>query len=151
VISVFWGLVFLFCFSFGLYLMVVQPLSKKKSLSIYFDWGLGCGLVVAAFLYVTLAHLVPLYNSEVSTTPCSTQSPQAVCYDLAKTTCLKAWESFADGCQAEVKPILEKRPSALVHSIVYKCQARKFDQIVFYNRRRMDSPFCREYFAKIQE
>ncbi len=131
--------------------MVVLPIAKKYNSTQYLDLGLGAFLVVSALLYVTFAHVIPTYDGDDTIRPCSSQSPQAICYGLDTETCSKAWDSFTEACEAEVAPIRAKRPSALVHPIIFRCQARKFDKISFYNRRRTDSLFCREYFAKIDE
>lgn len=150
-LSIFWGLFFLFLFLLGLYLMVVLPIAKKYNSTQYLDLGLGAFLIVLALGYVTFAHVIPIYNRDDTIQACSSKSPQAICYGLDEETCSKAWNSFSEACEAEVAPIRAKRPAALLHPIVFRCQARKFDKISFYNRRRTDSLFCREYFAKIDE
>ena len=116
----------------------------------YIDIGMGGFLIVTSFVYVIFAHVLPSYENDDATQPCKRKSPQAICYGLDPDTCSEAWHSFDAVCEEEVKPIREKRPSALLYPLTYKCHAQKFDKITFYNRRKTDTPFCREYFKKIE-
>ena len=134
----------------GLYLMATTPLSKKYQASQYVDIGTGMFLIFISLIYVTFAHILPSYENDISSDPCAPKSPQAVCYGLDPEVCSEAWKSFDAACDDEIKPIREKRPSALLYPVTYKCHAQKFDKITFYNRRKSDSPFCREYFKKIE-
>lgn len=147
--TIFWGLFFLLLFLIGLYLIALGPLSKKYESSIYLDYGVGAFLVVVALLYIILTHIVPNYDDRDGTEPCGFKSPQAICYGLDSRTCSEAWHSFDAACDEELRPIREKRPSALLYQVSYKCHARKFDKITFYNRRKSDTAFCQEYFKKI--
>jgi hypothetical protein len=147
--SIFWGLLFLAISLYGLFIMGTNPISKKYGVSQYYDIGIGASLVFFAFVYVIFAYVVPRYQTEDDTLPCGPMSPQAICYGLDPVICKDAWDSFEPACDEEIKPIREKRPSALIHPIKLKCQARKFDKITFYNRRKSDSPFCQKYFKKI--
>lgn len=148
--SVFWGLFFLFITLLGIYLMITYPISKKYNSSIYLDIGLGGFCMCLTVIYITFAFIIPLYNDEDGSLPCGSKSPQAICYGLDPDTCQEAWNSFDAACEEEVKPIREKRPSALLYPLTYKCHAQKFDKITFYNRRRTNIPFCQEYFKKIE-
>ncbi len=147
---IFWGLFFLTVFLLGLYLMVINPIAKKYQSTHFLDLGLGSGLMAVALIYVTLAHIMPQFEDESVTQPCGKKSPQAICYGLDTVTCSRAWHSFDETCELEIKPIREKRPTTLLYPITYKCHAQKFDKITFYNRRRTDTAFCREYFKKIE-
>ena len=147
--TIFWGLVFLLLGFAGFYIIVANPISKKYQSSQYVDMGSGLFLILISVIYVTFAHILPAYNEDTSTEPCASHSPQAICYGLETDVCHEAWKSFDNVCDEEVKPIREKHPSALLYPLTYKCHAQKFDKITFYNRRKSDSPFCREYFKKI--
>lgn len=148
--SIIWGLIFLILSLLGIYLMISNPIAKKYNSSMYLDIGLGGFLLLITFIYVTFAYIIPLYNEENQTIPCGSKSPQAICYGLDSETCSDAWHSFDAVCEEEVRPIREKRPSALLYPLTYKCHAQKFDKITFYNRRKTDIPFCQEYFKKIE-
>jgi hypothetical protein len=148
--TVFWGLFFLLLSLGGLYLIIGTPISKKYGSSLYLDVAVGGAGVLVALIYLSIAHVMPLYDDEGSTQPCGAKSPQAICYGLDTETCSEAWKSFDAVCDEEVRPIREKRPAALLFNVIYKCHAQKFDKIVFYNRRRTENPFCREYFKKIE-
>jgi hypothetical protein len=148
--NIVWGVFFLALTLAGLYLMVAAPVSKKYQSTIYLDMGLGAFLILISLLYITFGYIIPMANEEGSTQPCGSNSPQAICYGLDTDTCERAWSSFDAACDAEAKPILEKRPSALLYPFTYKCHAQKFDKITFYNRRKSDIPFCQEYFKKIE-
>lgn len=147
---VFWGLFFLALCLAGLYLMVTMPIARKYNSTPYLDVGAGGFLILISLIYVTVMYVVPLYDEENVNQPCGKKSPQAICYGLDPETCSEAWHSFDAACEEEIRPIQEKRPSALVYPLTFKCHAQKFDKITFYNRRKTDSPFCQEYFKKIQ-
>jgi hypothetical protein len=146
--AIFWGLFFLVLTLGGFYLMVTYPISKKYKSSIYLDIGMGTFFIVSALIYASFTYLGTSGDDE-NTDPCASHSPQAICYGLDTKTCENAWKSFDNDCEEEVRPIREKRPSALLYNVVYKCHAQKFDKITFYNRRKTDSPFCRQYFKKL--
>ncbi len=150
-VSLIWGLFFLFVFLLGTYLMITYPIAKKYNSTIYLDIGLGGFLMAVTLLYVTFAYVIPLYDEEDGSKPCGSKSPQAICYGLDRETCQEAWNSFDAVCDEEVRPIREKRPSALLYPMTYKCHARKLDKITFYNRRKTNIPFCQEYFKKIED
>ena len=144
-----WVLLFLAFGLFGLYIMVTNPLAKKYQSDRSLDIGAGGFLIAVSVIYFTIVHLIPAYDEDNSAKPCGKQSPQAICYGLDPDVCTEAWESFDAACDEEVRPIKEKRPSALLYPLTYKCHAQKFDKITFYNRRKSDTPFCQEYFKKI--
>jgi hypothetical protein len=146
--TIFWGLLFLVCSLLGLYIMATTPLAKKYKSSQYLDIGSGAFLIFIALVYFMVAHVLP--SEDDNTEPCSRNSPQAICYGLDSEVCSEAWKSFDVACDEEVREIREKRPSALLHAVIYKCHAQKFDKITFYNRRKTDSPFCQQYFKKIE-
>ena len=148
--SILWGLLFLGLTLGGIYLMVMTPISRKYQSTPYVDIGTGGFMIVLAIIYVAITFIAPLNDEDNSTEPCMKKSPQAICYGLDPQTCSDAWKSFDDVCAEEAKPIQEKRPSALIYPIVYKCHAQKFDKIIYYNRRRTNNPFCQAYFNKIE-
>ena len=148
--TIFWGLIFLMVSLAGLYVMATTPMSKKYQASQYVDIGIGMFLIFISLIYVTFAHILPSYDDENLANPCAAKSPQAICYGLDPEVCEEAWKSFDAACEEEIRPIREKRPSALLFPLTYKCHAQKFDKITFYNRRKTDSPFCKEYFKKIE-
>lgn len=148
--TIFWGLIFLLISLCGIYLMVSTPLARKYNSTQYLDIGLGGLLLSISLIYVVFTHVLPSYDDEAAKLPCGSKSPQAICYGLDSGTCSEAWHSFDKVCEEEVRPIREKRPSALLYPMTYKCHAQKFDKITFYNRRKTDTAFCREYFKKIE-
>ncbi len=122
---------------------------KKYNSPLSLDIGVGSLLVFASVIYFTAAYIMPEYNADDPSVPCSSKSLQAVCYSLDTTTCENVWKSFDDICEEEARPIRESKPSALIYPITYRCHAKRFDKIAFYNRRNTDSPACREYFRKL--
>ena len=148
--TIFWGLFFLALFLGGIYLALTKPIAKKYDSTPYLDLGTGGFLILVALIYFWMAYVAPEYSEDDPAAPCSSKSPQALCYGLDTSTCEDAWKSFDDVCEEEVKPIREKKPSALLYPLTFKCHAQKFDKIAFYNRRRSDIPACREYFKKLE-
>ncbi len=135
---------------FGVYFITSTPLNKRQNLPKFADLLTGFIFICVCLTYMTVIYLLPEYLSdEADTNACGPKSVQAYCYSLDLPACKGAWESSRAECEAAAAPTRQKRPGAILSPIIYRCQAKKFDRALSYNRKNEDSDTCKEYFRKM--
>ncbi len=146
--------------SYGAYLLftLVTLGAYRKPLGNYlgFPSWLESGVYTVGWImfmfHITIVVLLPvLQTDDADREPCGSKSPQTICYSIPPSTCHTVWMANESLCREELRPILEtKGPASLVGGMIMKCQIKKFDKQMYWNRTNTDDSFCTDYFNTIK-
>lgn len=125
-----------------------RPLSRIEGFPAWIETSIfTLGWIFFIFHLTTVLILPAMELGEAEREPCGRKSPQGLCYTIPFPTCRAVWLAAEESCKEELRPILEtKGPASLVGGMITKCQTKKYDKQMYWNRTNSDDSQCIEYF-----
>ncbi len=135
----------------GCLVIATRPLSRFFKSPLYWDVGLGTGVLIVFIIYLMMAVINPIMTEEdLAKEPCGSQSPQGACYKLESSTCKAIWGKSVNECKQEFANEFKARPTALIGPAINRCAARKMDKSVHYNRVNSATNYCKSFFKYLE-